>query len=192
MCGNYDDTWAIVKYTSVGERYVWFGSNGVVLQSSLGIANAYAIHQDAQGNYFVAGESTVNGVTVLTVAKYANDGSPVTAFGVNGVAQLTTYGQSRAFNLTLNLNGSILVAGQVTINGTEYAAFVTYDASGNLISSFGSGGVQTYSKFGPGSLYANLVNTSGSAIGAGQMGNVATLVQTLEESTAAAYIHSGL
>jgi uncharacterized delta-60 repeat protein len=192
MCGNYDNTWTIVKYTNLGHRYSGFGSDGVVLDSSLGVANAYAIIQDTDGNYFVAGESTVNDVTVLTVAKYANDGSLVTTFGTNGFARLTNYGESRAFNLSINSNGRILVAGQVTINGTQYAAFVAYDASGNLISSFGSGGVQTYSKFGPGSLYANLVNTSDSAIGAGQMGDVATLLQTLQESPAAAYIHSGL
>ncbi len=192
MCGNYGDTWMLVKYTSVGERYVGFGSNGVVLQSSLGTANAYAVHQDVQGNYFVAGESTVGGTTVLTVVKYANDGSPVTAFGTNGVVQLTTYGQSRAFNLSINANGSILVVGQVTINGTQYAAFIAYDATGNLIGSFGTGGVQVYSQFGAGSLYANLVNTSGSAIGAGQMGSVATLLQTPQESVAATYVQSGM
>ncbi len=47
-------------------------------------------------------------------------------------------------------------------------------------------------KFSSGSLYANLANASGLAIGAGQMGNSATLVQIAEESLAALYIHSGL
>jgi uncharacterized delta-60 repeat protein len=192
LCGNYNNSWMVVKYTGVGERDITFSTDGVILDSTLGVANAHAIIQDTNGNYYVAGESTVDGTSVLTIAKYDSTGAYITSFGNNGIVQLTGYGQSRAYNLALTSNNTLLVAGQITMGGTLYPALLAYDATGMLIPSFGTQGVQTYEAFGTGSLYSTVVDaTANTATSAGQTGNSATLVQTSQESIAAQYIASG-
>ncbi len=199
LCGEYNNIFTVIRYTSTGERDTTFGDgNGVAHYESLTPSIAYNLVQDNAGNYFVTGYVTVSSTPVLALLNYNNDGTLNTSFGTQGVAHVRTLGQSVGYGIALNTHeGSILVAGQVTNDAQQVPAFVLYDGYGNLVYRFGIQGVQTFNQYGAGSLRGVITNQQLQATGVGGIDNlgsndsIATIIQVGQGTNVIQQIETG-
>jgi len=192
LCGTYNNIFTVVRYTSVGERDPFdVGVNGVLQESSLGVATGYAITQDSADSYYVAAESTVDGNLVFTVVKYLYSGVLDTTFGNGGIIQETALGIGKASAIKINSDGTIFVGGQTTVNGVLLPTLIKYTSAGARFSTFGTNGVQTFSNFGTGTLNDLTIISIRTVVAAGQMGSVATLVEFGQSSDLLAQLNNG-
>ncbi len=140
--------WALARYNSDGTLDTSFGTNGLVITDFSGSGasedEAAAVTTDANGNVVVAGRSDSGGKNWdFAVARYTPSGSLDTTFGSGGKV-LTDFGASGidiGLAVALDSNGRIVVAGVTEPSGAGQFALARYDASGNLDSTFGSGGL---------------------------------------------------
>lgn len=196
---HYDfvTNWYLINYLPNGTRNPSFGTNGVGDVVYIASCNDLAI--DSDNNIFVTGSSgNFSSEELLVIAKYLPTGTFDTAFGNAGVAYNNSLGQSRGYGIALNnINGSILVVGQITVDGQHVPAFVLYNREGNLVTRFGIQGVQTFSQYGEGVLYSVLVNSRLQATGVGGINNrgsndsIATILQIGQGSNVIEQIQTG-
>lgn len=132
-------------------------------------ASASAIQPD--GKIVLAG-SAFNGVhSNLLIIRLNGDGSMDGSFGNKGAA---TYGNgydNYGFAMTVRSNGKILVAG-CSYNGRNYdVLLVQFNSNGTLDSTFGTGGVVSYTSGVNNFGYALSVQLDGKIVVAGQTHN---------------------
>ncbi len=141
--GSTNSDLAIVRYNANGSLDSTFGSNGRVIRSvSTGTDIVHDIKVQPNGSIVVAGVSTVNGSTDLTLARFTSNGSQDLSFDFDGIATTTlTDGADRARKLEILSNGKILVAADSTaLTGNSDLALVRFNSDGSLDNSFGNGG----------------------------------------------------
>jgi uncharacterized delta-60 repeat protein len=117
-----------------------FDGDGIITTSinELNFGNDLAIQSD--------GKIVVIGTTFTTsqdfaVTRYNPNGSLDTTFGSGGIVT-TSFGNSATANaVAISSDGKIVVAGNLSVNGTSEILVVRYNADGSLDSSFGSGGI---------------------------------------------------
>jgi uncharacterized delta-60 repeat protein len=163
-----NDTFAVARYTSTGSLDSTFGSNGIVTTAvcvapslldpgDTGLPGAKAVAIQTDGKIVVAGGVNTGTIPNFTgdnefaIARYNVNGTLDTTFGSGGIVLTPSFGnhQDEATSLTLQANGDILVAGATYNLSAQNVytpiamAVARYLPTGQLDSSFGSGGIVT-------------------------------------------------
>ncbi len=133
---------ALTRYNSDGTPDPTFDSDGTLLKS-VGTTNdtVAAIALQPDGKIIAVGSRHNGSNPDFVVARFNPDGSSDMAFDGDGV-QFTPIGTSTdiAFDVAVQPDGKIVVAGQRYSAGFNDAAVVRYNSDGSPDSSFGTGG----------------------------------------------------
>ncbi len=144
-----DNDFALARYTSAGTLDPTFGSGGKVTTNIGGKADwANALRIQGDGKIVLAGRSAVDGGSDPDIAlvRYNTDGTPDRGFGSAGVAKTDLglgSGWKEAFDLVVQSDGKIVIAGQASITGQFNFLLARLDATGALDQGFGTVGVTT-------------------------------------------------
>ncbi len=132
---------ALVRYTSNGILDTTFGTGGKVTTAVGSNAYGRSVAIQPDGKIVVAGYTYVNPKYVFVVVRYNTNGSLDTAFGTGGkVTTIVGSGYSEAYNVAIQPNGKIVVAGTADLGDNNYFGVVRYTSNGSLDSTFGIGG----------------------------------------------------
>ena len=152
--GN-DVAFALVRYTPQGTLDSTFGQGGEVVTHLPGVwlltQSGCGLALD-NGDIVIGGEAIQNGGGGVpgnyewSMARYTANGTLDTTFGPNGAGIVTTqFGNGEPTtsiqSLLVQPNGDIVAAGDLITQTTVQWALARYDTSGNLDSTFGSGGI---------------------------------------------------
>jgi len=160
---------ALVRFTSDGDRDSGFGVNGVVRSDIfLGNDSAAAVTTDASGNILIAGTSTVFNSN-FALARYHSDGTLDQSFGTGGrVITDFSGGDDGANSIAIDAAGNILLGGYTTIGNNTDFAIARYLSDGSLDSSFGNGGKAVFDFGGMEEVIADLtLNPAGDIFATG-------------------------
>jgi len=132
-------TWALARYNPDGSLDNTFGSGGKVTTffDSVGFAYAYAVAIQQDGKIIAVGRShpdTLDGAG--TLARYNPDGTLDSTFGVGGKVFLNYWEMGAAWDVALQPDGRIVVAGGAFSN----PALFRCNADGSSDSTFGTNG----------------------------------------------------
>jgi uncharacterized delta-60 repeat protein len=131
-----------------------FGIGGKLTTHFGGFDNCRALAIQPDGRILVVGYVAVNGTLDFGLARYNADGSLDTSFGAGGEVITDVGGNGDPDGIVVLPSGKILVAGQGSNGGsTSESTLVQYTASGNLDTSFGTGG-EVFTKFTAGNDFA--------------------------------------
>jgi len=135
--GNSD--LAIVRYTTSGTLDTTFGNNGKVFTDigagSSDIAQALQIQND--GKILIGGYTNVNGENDFLLVRYTPNGLIDLSFGVNGKIVTDVSGNDFVYDMKIQSDGKILLAGSAFNNNYDFA-LVRFTTEGNLDSTFGN------------------------------------------------------
>ena len=172
---DHSDTnyyWAVARYRSNGTLDPTFGNQGRVVTTfglTYDFANAVAIRPD--GKIVVAGSvGTHNGTQLLAVARYNSNGSLDYTFGAGGEATTQVNGATLSIGHGLVLSGNdAVVAGY---SGSDFSntqpVLVAYASNGSLESTFGVGGIESFSLGAGGNAFNAIALDGASIIAAGE------------------------
>jgi uncharacterized delta-60 repeat protein len=171
---GFDDTWfALARYRRDGTLDASFGGDGTVrTRLDSPYASAHGIAIQADGKIVVAGRSSDRARFAL--ARYNLNGSLDASFGGDGTVTTRFRSQATAFDVDIDADGRILVAGVVCCGveppGTRFA-LARYTPDGDLDASFGGDGrVKTAFRFGYGPATALAIQPDGKVVAAGWAG----------------------
>jgi uncharacterized delta-60 repeat protein len=153
---------ALARYDTYGNLDPSFGSGGKVSTDFGGAETGLGAALQQDGKIVVVGVSGLG----FVVARYNIDGSPDSGFGSGGQV-VTTFasGEGVAYSVVIQSDHKILAAGY---SGFYDFTLVRYGSSGNLDSSFGSGGIVITDFYGGSDNgFAVALQTDGKAIVAG-------------------------
>jgi uncharacterized delta-60 repeat protein len=102
------------------------------------------------GKIVVLGYSNTSTNEDLLLARYNPDGSMDESFGTNGLVLYNGGGNDRGLGLALQDDGKILATGYTTATGQRNVLVLRYTVNGTPDTTFGTGGVVTYSSPGSG------------------------------------------
>jgi uncharacterized delta-60 repeat protein len=148
-----------------------FGVGGVVLSSiGDGDAQANAVAATSGGGMVAAGSAVDGGSLGFAISSYTSSGAANTSFGTNGVV-IANDGYTTSQVNAIAVEGSgvdsgdILVAGSAdTSGGATEVMLALYTPAGQLISGFGTGGVELVAVGNGGNSQANAIVLSGSNV----------------------------
>lgn len=123
-----------------------FAGGNVVTPVDTGEDYANTVVVQADGKVIVAGSSSSNVGTRVSLVRYQRDGSLDTTFGNAGkvITAVGTKGNDSAAAIALQRDGKIVVAGASDQAGTGLDfAVLRYNADGSLDATFGNAGKQT-------------------------------------------------
>ena len=169
---GFGDTWfALARYRRDGTLDASFGGDGKV-RTRLGspYASAHGIAIQADGKIVVAGRSSDR----FALARYNLNGSLDASFGGDGIVTTRFRSYATAFDVDIDADGRILVAGEVCCGveppGSGFA-LARYTPAGDLDASFGGDGrVRTTFRFGYGPATALTIQPDGKVVAAGWAG----------------------
>ena len=147
VCGESGYDLALARYNVNGSLDTSFGGgDGKVTSDFSGNSDralALAIRDD--GAIVVSGYSNTGSSVDFAVARYLENGTIDTTFGVNGMVtvDLSAGGIDTADGLVILAEGRILVGGQTNAAGTGDFGMVRYRSDGSLDPYFGTGGIVT-------------------------------------------------
>jgi uncharacterized delta-60 repeat protein len=137
----------VARYNANGTLDTTFGGgkhpSGIVQTSIAGstASNGDAVAIQPDGKIVVAGHSLQSAGTEFAVARYNANGTLDTTFGNGGIALTYPGIQNEGVSLALQSNGDIVLAGLDA--GANGMAAVRYTPTGQLDTSFGTGGIAT-------------------------------------------------
>ena len=141
-----DEDFALACYHNDGSLDHSFGTDGIVTTAiDNGNDEAHALAIQSDGKIIVAGDSSIDNsghyFDTFTLVRYNLDGSLDTDFGSNGIVTTSVgVGSSHAYDITIQNDHKIVVAGYGDNgHGTDYIV-VRYNEDGSLDTSFGTGG----------------------------------------------------
>lgn len=154
LLSELDFDFAIVRYNSNGTLDSGFGTNGILLSDFNSVSNeARSLQIQSDNKFIVAG--TINGDAVsvnpnFAIARYNENGSKDTSFGVNGLVSVNfgavsnnlLLSEDRIECIKIQSDGKIFAVG-FTSNISETTAnfgIVRLNSDGSLDSSFGING----------------------------------------------------
>jgi len=113
-----------------------FGSNGLVLVSSLARARGATLQLIGANQYFVLGGTASN---EFALVRLTPSGSIDTAFGTGGITTTSYCASAAIFALAIDSGGNILAGGtpQLVTNGVSKVLIARYSANGALDTNFG-------------------------------------------------------
>jgi uncharacterized delta-60 repeat protein len=134
-------SFALTCYKADGTLDTSFGTSGKLL-ADFGSSSdvGYSLKVDAQGRVLLVGTTLINGKRDIAVVRYTSTGQLDSSFGTTGKVTTDLGDDDEGKSITIDANGKILVAGTTIVNGQRDFTVVRYDASGNLDTSFGTGG----------------------------------------------------
>ncbi|MHC4416685.1 MAG: delta-60 repeat domain-containing protein [Planctomycetota bacterium] len=141
---SYD--FGLVRYNPDGSLDSSFGSGGVVTtqMGPYDVSNAVTIQADGRivvAGYVYSGSTTGYDITLV---RYHPDGARDYSFGSYGVRKLHLGGDDEAFDVALQADGRIVIAGGTNTYPAPWDFVVArFNPDGSLDSHFGSGGVVT-------------------------------------------------
>jgi len=154
LFSELDFDFAIVRYNDNGTLDSGFGTNGVLLSDFNSVSNeARSLQIQSDNKFIVAGEINGDAASVnpnFAIARYNENGTKDTSFGVNGLASVNFGTVSNNLLLSEDIlesmiiqpDGKILAAGFTSnINeNTSNFGIVRLNSDGSLDSSFGING----------------------------------------------------
>ncbi|MGY2895651.1 hypothetical protein [Deinococcus sp. UYEF24] len=161
---------AVARFTSAGKPDTTFGTGGQVVTHLAGYsAQATAVAVTGEGKVVITGlvDDPANGLTnphqKFTVVRYTPAGSLDSSFGTNGVV-FTSFGGTNepSKDLALTATGGIIVLGTSDVTTLNSAVLAKYTSSGQLDTSFGTGGktvLMQPTNFGLPSFYFTAANS---------------------------------
>jgi hypothetical protein len=140
-CGSSSENiWSVARYIIITSAYdPSFGNGGTVVETTLGVSNAYGVTVDSVGNSYVGGWTLVNGQRVWTVIKYTITGARDTTFNATGIVQETGLGIGEVYSVALDkaINPQVIYAiGFTNINNKPVTTIVAYNQDGTHHTSF--------------------------------------------------------
>jgi uncharacterized delta-60 repeat protein len=147
-----DQDFALVRYEQDGSLDSSFGGDGIVTTPvSAGTDEILALGRLAGGKLIAAGRSLDGTAFDFAVARYLPDGTLDPSFGGDGIVT-TAFGAAddRAFGLSVQRDGKVVVAGHTCTGAGCDFALVRYTKAGTLDPSFGGDGT-VVTEPGPGS-----------------------------------------
>jgi len=143
---------AIARYTSAGSLDTTFGYEGKVITDFDGCMDyAYGLALLPDGRFVVAGRSDhYNIIHNFVLSRYFSNGSLDISFGLAGKVASDFSGMAHgAYDLAMQSNGKILVAGVVHLETTtDDYGIARYNPNGSLDLGFGVDGLITTDIFG--------------------------------------------
>jgi uncharacterized delta-60 repeat protein len=141
--GSYD--FALARYNSNGTLDTSFSTGGRVTTSFGGPNNAaFSVAVQRDGKLVAAGITTLSKGGDFALARYNSNGSLDTSFGAGGKVTTDIAGPSDLVNsIAVQLDGKIVAAGRIFINGDYHSALARYNSNGMLDTSFGRSGKVT-------------------------------------------------
>ena len=133
--------WRLTRLNTDGTTDTTFGAGGIVdttFSTQYPLPTKIVVQSD--GKILVGGEFVAT--TGSALARYNTDGSLDTSFGAGGIADLSSIGSSWIEDMAMCSDGDILLA--LAFNGTVYLRAARLTSSGSLDTSFGSGGIKTF------------------------------------------------
>ncbi|MFZ5953501.1 MAG: hypothetical protein ACOYT8_00195 [Candidatus Dependentiae bacterium] len=126
-----------------------------------GVARSFVIQSN--GSLLTAGYSNTQSV----LAQYLSSGALDSSFGVQGVAQLSIGSNAKVYSVRLQSTGKIIIAGTATMNDQYIIIVARYLSSGDLDTTFGSGGIVETTLGSAASAYALAIQPDDSIVIAG-------------------------
>lgn len=146
LSGQFDFDVLVTRFNSDGLIDTTFGTSGMTITpiSIEYIEDALGMKQCADGGIVVSGYTTLPDFTFdLIMVKYDSMGVVVPAFGNSGIVQFDNDIQDVGYDLAIQNNGEIFVAG--TSGGFFFDdrdfLLMRYDANGQVDSTFGNSGL---------------------------------------------------
>ena len=140
---NYD--FALFRYTASGDLDDTFGTNGIMtidLSGDRDEATSVAIGTD--GKIIVTGHAENNdGYQDFALVRFLESGSVDLSFGNDGIVTTNILSTDLGESCAVDSNGKIIVAGQTSDGIYGYFAVARYEESGDLDTTFGTGGLVT-------------------------------------------------
>jgi uncharacterized delta-60 repeat protein len=130
---------ALARYDVDGSLDPAFGTAGKVLTGigSSSVAQAVALQPD--GKIVAAGTGSGD----FAVARYNADGSLDSSFSADGMATAAVGNEATAWDLAIQPDGRIVLAGQAKVSGAQRFALARFTGAGDLDTSFGTRGKTT-------------------------------------------------
>lgn len=169
--GTSDDV-AVARFTASGALDSSFGSGGVAVTDagSLTSDHGHAVAVQPDGKILVAGSSATTAADFL-LARYTSAGALDTSFGSGGIVT-TSFGSGHddAYGMALQSDGRIVLVGRTANGATFDWAAARYTVTGDLDTTFGSGG-KVVTPGNGGSDYPRdvVVDTQGRIVAAGRI-----------------------
>lgn len=152
-----EDAWAVVRLQRNGEIDSTFGQDGFVktnVATGFEYPNEMAIQQD--GKIVVAGKVQSKTFTDMAVVRYTSDGRLDEDFGTNGIVVTDFRQEDEAWDLVIQRDGKIIIAGFSSVQAVGDFAMARYTSDGDLDPSFGDGG-KVLTDFNQGSDFAKSI-----------------------------------
>lgn len=139
-----NNEFALVRYTSAGSLDPTFGGGDGKVTLLLGnSSDAYAMAVQTDGKIVLAGLTGSSGDYNVALARFQVDGSLDTSFGSSGTVITSIAADDIPFDMTVQADGKIVVAGYATGGGNTDFALVRYTSSGALDTGFDADGKVT-------------------------------------------------
>ncbi len=164
----------VLRYNSDGSRDTSFADNGQRIIDLGGIDNTFAIGLTADAHIILAGHSHIGAVQEVAIVRLDSDGTPDRNFGSNGITTTAPFGNTVniGYDLLIQDNGGILVAGLTRSAGVSDMLLLRYDAQGTLDSAFAENGAARADFLGTHDYATSLVQLpDGDILLAGKAGN---------------------
>ena len=133
-----NDNFALIRYNTNGTLDTTFNSTGTVT-TDMGTNNDYVWSLAIQSDRKILAAGYAGGN--LALARYNENGTLDTGFGSSGKITTDLGSGDQAYDMIIQADGKIVVAGQSDVNGTNDFALVRYLADGTLDTAFNGNGM---------------------------------------------------
>jgi uncharacterized delta-60 repeat protein len=146
---TFTSTARVLRYLPDGSPDTGFGTNGMFTFTLDFEANLYAAALSNDGKIILAGSTTDYQTYRMLLIRLNADGTLDDTFGDGGVVEQAVtesvnFGEDKAFDLTVDATGNILVCGtSFSTANVDRPVVVRFTAAGALDTSFGTNGVAT-------------------------------------------------
>ncbi len=165
------DSFIVVRYNPDGSLDNSFGSSGkATVGFSSGDARAFAVQIQLDGAIVVAGYENPSVQRNFAVARLLPNGNLDYTFSFDGKTT-TAIGSDNdeAYDLVLQTDGKIIVAGNAEFGGITRLALVRYNPDGSLDHSFGTNGIATTDLGGDAVINSIALQTDGKIVAGGHV-----------------------
>jgi uncharacterized delta-60 repeat protein len=156
---------ALVRYNSDGTLDESFGTGGKIESDTLGWGNSYTVSVALAPNSKILIACTTEGVS-FKVARFNDDGTLDSTFGVNGLAEMDVEGYAMA--MSVQEDNKIVLAGAAYGNIEMFFGIGRFLPNGDVDSTFGSNGFVTTEISSFCYARASAIQPDGKIIAAGQ------------------------
>lgn len=168
--GLNDDV-LVQRYTTDGSLDTNFANNGTLVYNSGDHEIAYDVALQNDGKIILVGyiREFGAGEKNILLIRLNTDGTYDTTFGGDGIVttNVSEYGEY-GYAIAIQGDGKIVIAGEVSIGGTDVQALIArYNSDGTIDNTFGSAGITTYDGIGWDIAYGVTVQSDGKIVTTG-------------------------